>query len=396
MIVPQKRNRPIVMACALAVTLVVLLSGCANTSATQSAASDTPAETSTDTPAETPTDLYTIDDEVRVRINRAELERLELVDGPIYVTGHKSPDSDTVCSSIAYADLLTKLGYDTQAVVLGDINNETSYILEQAGVEAPELLEDASGANMVLVDHGDYEQSAEGLSDANVITVIDHHGDGSVATSNAILYDARPIGATATIVWLHYVNYGIEPDATIAKLLAGAILADTSNFKSETTTTADKEALSILAEAAGIEDTDAFYTDLYKASISYEGMTDEQIFASDMKTYEAEGHRYAIGAVNVYDEEGAKAMAERMKAVLPNQLKALGVEYALAQISIFHDDVSMTYLVPADDATDELLKAMYGNTATFDGTSYVFEPGFSRKAKLVPDIDAMLASYPKS
>jgi manganese-dependent inorganic pyrophosphatase len=62
-------------------------------------------------------------------------------------------------------------------------------------------------------------------------------------------------------------------------------------------------------------------------------------------------------------------------------------------VSIFHDDVSVTYLVPADDATDALLKATYGDTATFDGTSYVCKPGMSRKSKLVPDIDATLVSF---
>ena len=64
--------------------------------------------------------------EFSVMINRAELETLQLVDGPIYVFGHKSPDSDTVCTSIVYAELLKQLGYDAKAAVLGKINNETA------------------------------------------------------------------------------------------------------------------------------------------------------------------------------------------------------------------------------------------------------------------------------
>ncbi|MEE1159689.1 MAG: hypothetical protein UHS51_09725, partial [Atopobiaceae bacterium] len=221
------------------------------------------------------------------------------------------------------------------------------------------------------------------------------HGDGTVATSNPIVYDARPIGATATIVWMRYVNYGVKPDATMSRLLASAILSDTSNFKSKSTTTADQEALRVLAEAAGIDDIDTLYANLYKASISYDGMTDEQIFNNDLKTYNSEGRRYAIGVVNVYDEEGAKSMAERMKAILPAQQQALGMNYAFAQVSIFHDDISVTYLVPSDDASAEILKAAYGDRATFDGTSYVLNPGISRKKNLVPDINAVLASHPQ-
>ena len=114
-----------------------------------------------------------------------------------------------------------------------------------------------------------------------------------------------------------------------------------------------------------------------------------------LKTYDNEGRRYAIGVVSVYDEEGARSMAERMKAILPAQHQALGVDYAFAQIAIFHDDISMTYLVPSDDASAEILKAAYGDRATFDGTSYVLNPGISRKTNFVPDINAVLASRPQ-
>ena len=380
----------------LIVAMGTLLVGCGNAPAGTSAnaSSGTP-DSASSTASDSSSGVYAIDNELRVRINRGELETLELADGPIYITGHKSPDSDTVCSSIAYANLLSQLGYDARPVVLGDVNKETQYILKECGIQMPETIEDVSGANMILVDHSEYEHSAEGLKDANIITIIDHHGDGAITTSNPLIYDARPIGATSTIVWIRYLNYGIKPDASISKLLMGGILSDTINLQAKTTTTADKEALKILASEAGIDDTDAFYAEQYKASVSHEGETDEEIFNSDIKTYDAGGHRYAIGVINVYTEDEARAMADRMKAIMPAQLKALGVEYAFAQISVFHDDISLCYLVPADDASGEVLKAAYGDTATLDGTSYVLKPGISRKAKLVPDIDAVLTSNPQ-
>ena len=150
--------------------------------------------------------------ELNVLINRSDLEGLGAVEGPIYVTGHKSPDADTVGSSIAYAALLQKLGYDARAVVLGDINRESALILEKAGMAAPPLLDDASWKNMILVDHSEYSQSAEGLKDAHIISIIDHHGDGSVTTGGQLIYDARPLGYTATIIWIRYRNYGVEVD----------------------------------------------------------------------------------------------------------------------------------------------------------------------------------------
>lgn len=333
--------------------------------------------------------------DLNVLLNRSELEGLGEIEGTIYVTGHKSPDADTVCGAIAYASLLQKLGYDAVPVVLGEINKETEYILNEAGVETPVLLNNASGLNMILVDHGDYEQSAVGLNDANIISIIDHHADGSVTTDHQIIYDARPLGSTATIIWIRYRNYGIEVDKQTAFLLTGAILSDTNNFKNSTTTAADRESVKILSSIAGISDIDEFYKEMYKASISYEGMTDDEIFFSDYKEYEADGTKYAIGCINVYDDEDAVEMAERMKKVLPSALAATGMDMVFAQIGILHDDLAITYIVPSDDSADEIIRTAFSDRAVFDGTSYRLEPGISRKQTLVPAIADILKGKAK-
>ena len=257
------------------------------------------------------------------------------------------------------------------------------------------LLEDASGLNMVLIDHSDYSQSAEGLQDANIISIIDHHGDGTVTTGNQVIYDARPLGSTSTIILILYRNYGVDIDKQTACVMMGAILSDTKDFKNSTTTSADHEAVQILSDMAGIADTEGFYREMYKASISYKGMTDEEIFFSDYKEYEAGGKKYSIGCINVYDDESAVAMAERMKAIVPLTLDSTGMDMAFAQIGILHDDLAITYLVPSDDAGDEIIRTAFGDRAVFDGTSYRLEPGISRKQELVPAITGILESYPK-
>ncbi len=331
--------------------------------------------------------------ELNIRLNRSELEGLGEIDGPICVTGHKRPDSDTVGSAIGYAALLRQLGYDARAVVLGDINTETKYILDAAGLETPALLEDASGRNMILVDHSEYTQSAEGLEDARIISIIDHHGDGSVTTGNQLVYDARPLGSTATIIWIRYRNYGLEPDRQTALVMLGSVLSDTVNFQSNTTTTADREAVAALGKLAGISDIDAFYQDMYKASLSYGDMTDEQIFLSDYKEYEGGGTKYGIGVISVYDEADARALAERMRKVMTEATPE--VDMVFVQISALHDDVSFVYLVPSGDAASEVIETAFGDRAVFDGTSYVMKPGFSRRNVLVPAITAVLEAHPK-
>ena len=337
---------------------------------------------------------YDAERSLNVALNRSELEALNLVDGPIYVTGHKNPDSDTVCSAIAYARLLGELGYDAHPVVHDKVNNETAYILETVGVEVPPTFEDASACNMVLVDHSDYAQSVEGLDNANIITIIDHHGLGSVTTGNPLIYDARPIGSTATIIWMRYRNYGVELDAQTAELLLCALLSDTVNLESGTTTTADCEALKALSELAGVDDTAALFGDMYEASVSYEGMSDDEIFESDLKTYESAGKKFAIGCVKASDKEGAASLANRMKALLPGKRKTLGVDMAFVQISVFHDGVSANYLVPSDEAAAEVIETAFADKVEFDGTSYILKPGVSRKQVLVPAFMDVLAMHP--
>ena len=338
---------------------------------------------------------YQSEQELNYRLNRSELDGLDEIEGTIYVTGHKSPDSDTVGSSIAYASLLRELGYDARPVVLEDINQETRYILETGGLETPMLLDDASGCNMVLVDHSEYSQAAEGLRDANVITIIDHHGAGSITTGNRLIYDARPLGSTATIIWIRYRNYGIEPDPKTAYAMVGSILSDTRNLQSNATTFADREALKALSLLAGISDTDALYQELYLASISYDGMTDEEIFFNDYKEYERGGKKFGIGCVNAYDEAGAGNLVERMTNVFSSDDAPNGMDMSFAEISIFHDGISVSYLVPSNEAAAEVLEAAFGNDAVYDGVSYRLEPGISRKQVLVPAITDILEAYPK-
>ena len=338
--------------------------------------------------------LWLTDPELMFQICRSDLDILGKAEGRIYVFGHKSPDSDTVCSSIAYAELLKKLGYDAQAFILEPVNRETAFILKEANVEVPPILEDVSGKDVILIDHADYAQSAAGLEDAKILSIIDHHNAGTVTTGNQLVLDTRPLGCSATIIWIRYMNYGVPIDEQTAKLMLGALLSDTSNMKSENVTLADQEALKALSQLSKTEDVNAFYTQMYKASLTYKGMTDHEIFNMDIKEYESKGKRFLIGVVNAFDQEQAEDLAKRMKAILPGEVKSAGVDMAFAQVSIFHDDLSYNYIVPSDEAAAEVVKQAFGDEGKFDGTSFVFSPGFSRRQVLVPKLSEALAMSP--
>ena len=329
-------------------------------------------------------------------LNRASIANMSIGDGPVYVIGHRSPDSDTICSAIAYARLLNLLGYPAEAAANGQVNKETAYILKTAGVEAPPVLEDAAGKSIFLVDHSEYAQATEGMQDAHIVGILDHHGVGSVTTGQQLVYEAKPIGAAATIVWLDYLNYGLEIDKTTATLLLGAILSDTTNLTGTTVTEADRHAVSDLAALAGIGDVDAFYLALHAEALSYEGMSDEEILFSDYKEYETSGVKYGIGLVNAIDEDTARALVERMKETLPKAFETLRVDLLYASVGIRENGAKIDYIVPCEELSKDVFEAAFPNFDEFDGTAYIFRNGgLGRKTKFVPGLTDYLNAHPR-
>ena len=333
--------------------------------------------------------------QILYELNRTSIENMDGKDGTVYVIGHMSPDTDTVASSIAFARLLCMLGYDAKPMITSPVNHETAFVLEQAGAEMPGILEDASGEYIFLVDHSEYRQAAPGMEDAHIVGIMDHHGVGSVSTGQQVLYDARPIGATATIVWLNYLNFGLEIDGPTAYLLLAAILSDTANLTSSTVTTADREAVAALSKIADVSDIDALYRGLYERLLSYDGMSDEEIFFSDYKKYEAYGVTFGIAGVNAVDETAAAQLAERMEAVLPDVYPQAGMDLLYALISIRSEGKKIDYVVPGNDYSRQVFCEAFPDYDEFNGTAYIYRKGMGRKTVFVPGLTEYLGTYPR-
>ena len=326
-----------------------------------------------------------------VQLNKSDLNVFDKAQGKIYVTGHKSPDSDTVGCAFGYASLLRRLGYDAEPVLLEPINNESKFILEQAKLEVPPILENAAGLNLVLVDHSEWSQSAHGLKKANILAVIDHHAIGSISTGELAVYDGRPLGSAATIVWIRHRNYGLVPEKQVAVAMLGSVLSDTRKLTAVNTTFADREAAKNLARIGGVTDIDAFYKGMFQASLSYDDLSDEQVWRRDYKEFERGGKKFAIGCLNAYDREAAKQLAARVQNVFPAALDERGMELGFLQIDVVHDDVSCSYYMGANEESDKILKQIFKDEPNaFDGLFYKHEPFASRKFFAVPQVTKIL------
>ena len=217
----------------------------------------------------------------------------------IIVFGHKNPDTDTICSSIVMADLQTKLrGEEVIPCKLGEINEETKYALNHFGIEEPKLIESLEeGQKVILVDHNEFSQSVEGIENAKIDSVVDHHRINNFQTAEPLFYYAQPVGCTSTLLFELYTLNNITIEPKMAGLMLSAIISDTLLLKSPTTTEKDKKALDALAKIANI-DVNTYGLEMLKAGTNLDKYTEAELINLDAKKVEKENATYVIAQVN--------------------------------------------------------------------------------------------------
>ena len=220
----------------------------------------------------------------------------------LFVFGHKSPDTDSVCSAISLAYLKNKLGMDAKAYALEEPRKEAKFVLDYFKVELPEILDPSKikGQDVVLVDHNEVAQTADGIEEANIVEIVDHHKIGNLSTDIPISVRIMPVGCTCTIIYNLFKENNIEVPYEIAGLLISAILSDTLIFRSPTTTELDKKAVYELAEIAKV-DYESYGMEMFKAGTSLDGFSIEEIVNMDFKEFNMSGKRVGIGQVMTLD-----------------------------------------------------------------------------------------------
>ncbi len=221
----------------------------------------------------------------------------------IYVVGHKVPDSDSVCSAIAVAELERQLGRKCEARVAGEINDESRFILEKFEMDIPDILEGAEGEEIILVDHTDLSQAVDGMSEAKVVGIVDHHKLGDVETSVPVEALIRPLGCCCTVIKGLFDYYKKEISEEIAGLMLCAILSDTVIFKSPTTTEEDRRAVEELALKAGVKDIEALGMEMFKVKSNVDGVLAKDLIGRDYKDFEMGGKMIGVGQLELVDLE---------------------------------------------------------------------------------------------
>ncbi len=256
------------------------------------------------------------------------------------IFGHKNPDTDTICSAIAYADLKTKLGQNVEAVRLGEINGETSFALNYFKVDAPRLVEAVSeeAKEVILVDHNERQQSANDIDKVTVTEVIDHHRIANFETAGPLYYRAEPVGCTATILNKLYKENGVAISAPIAGLMLSAIISDSLLFKSPTCTDQDVAAARELAEIAGVN-ADSYGLDMLKAGADLSDKTIEQLLSVDAKEFQMGAYKVEIAQVNAIDPNDVISRQAELEDALNGIIASKGLDlFVLVVTDILNSD----------------------------------------------------------
>ena len=243
------------------------------------------------------------------------------------VFGHKNPDTDTITSALVYAYLKNQLGEEVEAVRLGELNNETKFALEKFGFEAPRLIGNVKeeAQKVILVDHNEFQQSADGIEDVQVTEVIDHHRVANFQTSDPLYFRAEPVGCTATILNKMFKENDVEVPANIAGLMLSAIVSDTLLFKSPTCTSQDVKAGEELAQIAGV-DAAEYGLAMLKAGADLSDKSLEDLLSLDAKGFEFGAYKATVAQVNAVDIEDVLGRQTELEALLNKNVADNGLD----------------------------------------------------------------------
>lgn len=153
-----------------------------------------------------------------------------------------------------------------------------------------------SRKKVILVDHNDPGQSVEGLEEAEILEIVDHHNIGSISTHNPINFRNMSVGSVNTIIYTLYMEYGVKIPKDIAGIMLSGIISDTLLFASPTTTDLDKKAAAVLAKITGVN-MDEYGMELLASGVSIKGLTIDEVIYKDFKNYTAGEYKAGIGQV---------------------------------------------------------------------------------------------------
>ncbi|MBO4686667.1 MAG: putative manganese-dependent inorganic diphosphatase [Lachnospiraceae bacterium] len=246
-------------------------------------------------------------------------------------------------------------------------------------------LMDMSRKQVILVDHNEPAQAVDGVEEADILEIIDHHRIGGLYTFQPVYFRNEPLGCTATIVYLRYRELNADIPADIAGLLCSAILSDTLAFHSPTCTAVDREAAETLAKIAGVDMVE-LADSMFAAGSHLAERSPEEIFYQDYKKFKIGSLTLGVGQINSMSAEELTGIESRLKPYLSDTMSGNGIDMLFFMLTNITTETSR--IIFAGEGAGELLHEAFGAKLE-DGVCEV--PRLvSRKKQLIPGLSAIL------
>jgi len=301
----------------------------------------------------------------------------------IKVFGHLSPDTDATGSAIIWAWYLNEhTTYDATAYVLGELNSETSFVLNRWKVATPALLEElTAGDEVAIVDTNNPQELPRNIKDAKLIQLLDHHKlVGGLETAVPVEITMRPLACTATVLYDQMGEATKTIPDHIAGLMLSCIISDTLEFRSPTTTPHDKDVAEKLATKLEIDIT-TYATEMFTAKSDVSGFTDAGLVKMDSKKYDVGDKNFRVSVLETTNPETILARKDGIVVAIKN---CIAEEEDVDEVLFFIIDIlkEEATVLTYNELTKQVIEASFGVTVSED-TEIL--PGIvSRKKQILP------------
>ena len=256
------------------------------------------------------------------------------------------------------------------------LDNEDRYV----GILTRQSLLSMERKQMILVDHNEESQAVDGIIEADILEIVDHHKLGKVVTSRPALFRNQPVGCTGTILYMMFQEQQVEIPKEIAGLMCSAIISDTLLYRSPTCTPVDKIACEALAKIAGV-DSEAHAKAMFTAASNFGEKTDKEILYQDFKRFATGSTGYGVGQITSMDGDDLRNLADRMTGFMESELVSTGLDMIFFMMTDILEE-STILLCVGDGALEKVQEA---SGTEKEGAAGLMMPGVvSRKKQIIP------------
>ena len=301
----------------------------------------------------------------------------------VKVFGHISPDTDATTAAIVWAWYLNEhTAHNATPYVLGELNNETAFVLNRYGFALPELLPElTTGESVVVVDTNNPQELPTNINEMNLVALIDHHKlVGGLTTETPTDITIKPLACTATIMFDLFDSREITIPSNIAGLMLSAILSDTLGFRSPTTTPHDKDVVEKLASQLSL-DCMTYADEMFAAKSDISGFSDSGLIKLDSKKYVVGDKNFRVSVIETTDTPSVLArksgIIEAIKACVSEEGDIDDVLFFVVDIFKEHATV-FTY----NDLTKQVIASSFNVTVESD--TEILPGVLSRKKQILP------------